>query len=128
MKSLVPIVLIAGMTTTVVAATRVTITFVSQNDNRDFDAAASEYRDIWAAEGSRIIEGMEQISKLKFPEKNIKVEVYEGTSFSGRGSTPMRLRASYKPGVKKGTLVHELGPRMNSQLTKRPADLDEHRL
>jgi hypothetical protein len=40
----------------------------------------------------------------------------------------MRLRASYSADVKKGTLVHELGHRMNSQLTKRPVDLDEHRL
>lgn len=40
----------------------------------------------------------------------------------------MRLRASYQAEEKKGTLVHELGHRMNAQLKVRPADLDEHRL
>jgi hypothetical protein len=107
---------------------RVAITFGSQNGDQKFDAAAEEYRRIWAAEGNRIIEGMEKISKLKFPEKKVAVEVYEGTSFSGRGGAPMRLRASYTADVKKGTLVHELGHRMISQLSKRPVDLDEHRL
>ena len=107
---------------------RVSITFASQNGDQKFDAAADEYRRIWADEGNRIIEGMEKISTLKFPEKKVQVDVYEGTSFSGRGGTPMRLRASYPLDVKKGTLVHELAHRMNSQLTKRPVDLDEHRL
>jgi hypothetical protein len=36
--------------------------------------------------------------------------------------------ASYPAGVKKGTLIHELGHRMNVQLRRRPQDLDEHRL
>jgi hypothetical protein len=107
---------------------RVGVTFVPQNKNPQFDAATDEHRRIWAAEGSRIIAAMEQLSKLKFPERTVKAEIYEGTSFSGRGSGPMRLRASYPAPVKKGTLVHELGHRMNSQLTKRPQDLDEHRL
>ena len=40
----------------------------------------------------------------------------------------MRLRASYQPDEKKGTLVHELGHRMNAQLSMRPSDLDEQRL
>jgi hypothetical protein len=40
----------------------------------------------------------------------------------------MKLRASYQADEKKGTLVHELGHRMNAQLKVRPADLDEHRL
>ena len=38
------------------------------------------------------------------------------------------FRSSYPPEEKKGTLVHELGHRMNEQLEKRPQDLDEHRL
>jgi hypothetical protein len=40
----------------------------------------------------------------------------------------MRFRASYPADEKKGTLVHELGHRMNEQLKTRPPDLDEHRL
>jgi len=71
---------------------------------------------------------MERMTNLEFPERNVKAEIYEGTSSSGRRGEPMRLRASYSASVKKGTLVHELGHRMNAQLKKRPPDLDEHRL
>src|SRR5262249_6528908 len=71
---------------------------------------------------------MEHITKLKFPEKSVKALIFEGPSNSGRGKDPMHLRASYTADIKKGTLVHELGHRMNSQLRKRPGDLDEHRL
>jgi hypothetical protein len=108
---------------------RVTVTFSPQDKNNPaFNAAVDEYRRTWAAEGDRIVAGMEKISALKFPEKNVKAQIYEGPSFSGRGGDPMRLRASYQPDEKKGTLVHELGHRMNSQLKVRPQDLDEHRL
>jgi hypothetical protein len=71
---------------------------------------------------------LERITGLTFPEKSLKVEIYEGPSFSGAGKDPMRLRASYTADEKKGTLVHELGHRINSQIRKRPSDLDEHRL
>lgn len=117
---------------------RVSVSFASQNKNRAFDSAADEYRRIWVAEGERVIEAMERVSTLKFPEKNVKVEVYEGPSFAGLRmnrdgvptgtSGPMRLRASYSADNKKGTLVHELAHRMNVQLKKRPKELDEHRL
>jgi hypothetical protein len=50
---------------------RVNVAFAPQNKDQQFDAAADEYRRIWAAEGSRIIEAMERISKLKFPDKNV---------------------------------------------------------
>ena len=112
----------------VAQGTRVTMTFAPQNKDQRFEAAAAEYREIWAAEGARIIPAMEQITTLKFPEKNVKVEVYEGTSFSGRGGAPMRLRASYPRDIKKGVVVHELGHRMIGQLRKRPVGLDEHQL
>lgn len=123
----VPI-LVVTSTVLVSQSRRVTVTFSPAEKTPALNAAVDEYRAIWAAEGNRIIEGMEQISKLKFPDKSVKVQVYEGTSFSGRSGGPMRLRASYQPDEKKGTLVHELGHRMNAQLTTRPQDLDEHRL
>ena len=107
---------------------KVSLTFEPQDTTPAFATAAGEYRQIWAAEGPRIIEVMERVTKLKFPEKTVKVEIYEGPSFSGRGGAPMRLRASYPSDEKKGTLVHELGHRMNAQLKKRPVDLDEHQL
>jgi hypothetical protein len=107
---------------------RVDVTFSPQEKKPAFVAAVGEYRGIWSAEGDRIIEGLEKISTLRFPEKHVKAEIYEGPSFSGRGGAPMKLRASYQAEEKKGTLVHELGHRMNAQLKVRPADLDEHRL
>jgi hypothetical protein len=133
MRRLTPIFLvflITGLTAVAVDAqgARVIVTFVAQDKNPRFEAATDEYRSIWAAEGSRIIASMEQMSKLRFPEKSVKGEIYEGASFSGRRGEPMRLRASYPASVKKGTLVHELGHRMNAQLEKRPPGLDEHRL
>lgn len=107
---------------------RVTVSFSPESKKPAFETAVGEYASIWAAEGDRVIAAMEKISTLRFPEKNVKAQIYEGPSFSGRGSAPMRLRASYQAEEKKGTLVHELGHRMNAQLKVRPADLDEHRL
>ena len=54
--------------------------------------------------------------------------VYEGISSWGTASTPMRLRASYNADTKRSALAHELGHRLIGQLTRRPADLDEHRV
>jgi hypothetical protein len=129
-KRRVLVVSISVVTSTLVLAQsrQVTMTFSPQEKTPVFNAAVDEYRAIWSAEGNRIIGGMEQISKLKFPEKGVKAQIYEGPSFSGRGGAPMRLRASYKSDEKKGTLVHELGHRMNAQLAIRPQELDEHRL
>jgi hypothetical protein len=73
---------------------RVTVTFTPAGKDPKFEAAADEYPDIWAKEGSRIIDSMERISALKFREKTIKAHTYEGPSFSGRGKAPMRLRSS----------------------------------
>ena len=128
-KFLVRLIVLAGWSVVGLAAqSRVTVTFTSAGKDPKFDAAVDEYRRIWAAEGSRIIEAMERITSLEFPDKKIKAEIYEGTSFSGRGNAPMRFRASYLAEEKKGTLVHELGHRMNAQIRTRPQDLDEHRL
>jgi hypothetical protein len=129
MRRLLSIVLTVSWTLASVSAQpKVTLTFTSQDKNPTFDSAVNEYRQIWTTEGSRIIEAMERITSLKFPDKRITAEIYEGTSFSGRGGAPMRLRASYPADEKKGTVVHELGHRMNEQLKTRPQDLDEHRL
>jgi hypothetical protein len=130
MNRLATVVVALGLGTSLVLAqgTRITVTFTPENKNPQFSPAVEEYRQIWAAEGPRIIAAMEKISRLKFPEKNVKVEIYEGPSFAGRGNGPMRLRASYQADEKKGTIVHELGHRMNAQLKVRPQELDEHRL
>jgi hypothetical protein len=129
-RTLALISLSIGLASTLAIAqsNRVAVTFAPQTNDPKFETAADEYRQLWAAEGARIIDALERVSNLKFPEKDIKAEIYEGPSFSGRGNIPIRLRASYPADVKKGTLVHELGHRMNAQLTRRPQDLDEHRL
>jgi hypothetical protein len=104
----------------------VNLTFTPESDR--FAAAAVEYRSLWASEGDRMIQALESVSGLKFPNKKVKVIVFEMPSRSGVGNDPMYLRASYTSDVKKSTLVHELGHRVNAQLRKRPKDLDEHRL
>ena len=71
---------------------------------------------------------MEAVSGLKFSDTAIETVVYEGVSWAGKGDSPMKLRASYSEDVKKGTLVHELGHRLISRITKRPDNLDEHRI
>jgi len=126
--ALVVLIFVAASMLVLAQGRRVTITFSPEEKTPAFNAAVDEYLAIWSVEGSRIIDGMEKISTLRFPEKSVKVQIYEGPSFSGRGGAPMRLRASYQPEEKKGTLVHELGHRMNAQLRVRPQDLDEHRL
>lgn len=61
MRRLALIILTVGLAATVAHAqdTRVTVTFVPQNKNPNFDAATDEYRRLWAAEGGRIILAME---------------------------------------------------------------------
>ena len=55
-----------------------TLTFTPESKTPAFEAAAIECRSIWAAEGVRVIEAMERLTKLTFPEKNIKIQVFEG--------------------------------------------------
>jgi hypothetical protein len=132
------VVLVMAIGPALAQGTRVTLTFTPESKTPEFEAAAAEYRAIWAAEGSRVIEAMERLTTLKFPQKNIKIQVFEGASnasllFDRAGvpvgsRDPMRFRASYSADNKKGALVHELGHRMNLNLRTRPSDLDEHRL
>src|SRR5262245_46854114 len=90
-----------------------------------FAAAAEEYRQIWHAEGTRIVAAMEKATNLSFSPAPIRVVVYEGTSFSGDERRPMQLRASYPSNTKKATLVHELAHRLIGTLAL-PANFEEH--
>jgi hypothetical protein len=110
----------------VFAAGRVNMTFTPQDQR--FAVAADAYRHLWEDEGAKIVEAMERGSGLKFFESDVKAVIFEGPSRSGFGDTPMYLRASYPADVKKATLVHELGHRLNGQLRRRPKELDEHRV
>lgn len=93
-----------------------------------FAEATKEYQALWGSEGEKMIEAMEQVSGLKFAPQEVQVVVFEGPSNSGYGDKPMKLRASYPAEVKKATLMHELGHRLNWEIKKRPEDVDEHRL
>ena len=99
-------------------------------ESETYAQATAEYEVIWRGEGKRIIEAMENVSGLKFTEKEISVVVYEGVSWSGYGDRPMKLRASYPPDVKKATLIHEFGHRLINpiRIPKTKKELDEHRV
>jgi hypothetical protein len=110
----------------VIQAPTLKMNFTPESDK--FEEATRQYRDIWKTEGQRMIEAMEAVSGLRFQETEVPVIVFEGVSTSGFRDRPMKLRASYPEEVKKATLIHELGHRLNSQLRNRPNDIDEHRI
>lgn len=97
-------------------------------ESEKFAEATKLYQDLWQAEGRKMIEAMEAVTGLRFTDKEISVIVFEGASSSGYRDKPMKMRASYPEDVKKATLVHELGHRLNAQLRNRPKDVDEHRV
>ncbi len=91
------------------------------------EAPAREYRRIWEQEGERMIEALETLVGLPFPEDFIEVFITENrpmTSYDGR---TIRLRASYTPTYKKATLVHEMGHRL-AFLLPRLGGLDDHQI
>ena len=118
--------LVLVLSTLPVQGSRVAVEFEPESATEAFIKASAEYDAIWKAEGTRTIEAMERVTGITFEERHIKAIVYEGVSFSGGGERPMRLRASYPPDVKKGTLVHELLHRMLSRV-KPTSEIDEHR-
>jgi hypothetical protein len=105
------------------ASNRGVIEFTAEKP--EFDAAAEEYRAIWAAEGARIVSSMERITGLPWESNAIKAVVFEGISSSGYGDIPMRLRASYPSDTKRATLVHELGHRIFSHF-RLPSGVENH--
>jgi len=109
-----------------ISSTAVNISFSPESEK--FTEATREYQKIWSEEGRRMIEAMESVSGLKFQETDIKAIVYEGVSYSGYKESPMKLRASYPTNVKKATLIHELGHRLNNPIIDKPEGIDEHRL
>lgn len=104
----------------------VKMNFIPESDK--FVEATKQYQEIWKAEGGKMIAAMEAVSGMKFPDGEIAVIIFEGASNSGFKDKPMKLRASYPEEVKKATLIHELGHRLNAQLEKRPDNIDEHRV
>ena len=64
-------------------------------EDASFTGAAEAYHRLWSDEGTAIVDAWQRVTGLTFPESRITAIVYEGTSFSGSGGMPMRLRASY---------------------------------
>lgn len=126
MSRILLLLFLAYIPTTITKSTEVKLSFSPENEQ--YIPAVQEYQRIWSEEGKIMIATMEQVSLMMFLEKEVQVIVFEGPSNSGGPSSPMKMRASYPPDVKKATLVHELGHRMNFQLVKRPKDLDEHQI
>lgn len=88
--------------------------FKPETEKEEFIKATEEYREIWQQDGERMIRTLEDMTGLEFQESRINVEVFEGISWAGRGDKPMKLRGSYPPDFKKGTIVHELSHRLLS--------------
>ena len=85
-----------------------TINFYPDSDDPRFIAAASEYTDIWTADGDRIFSTIERISGLRFKERYINAVVFADPSLSH----PYRLKFDLPREIKKGALVHELTHRI----------------
>ena len=73
-------------------------------DDPEFSEAAVEYADIWAKDGKRITDAIENSVGKRFKAKDIQAIVFEGIS----QSNPLKFRASYDRNTKSATLVHEL--------------------
>lgn len=112
--------LIACAQTTNEAGTQIDFRPVAE----EFEAAAEEYRAIWRDDGDRIAAAFRKFTGLTLEPGPIDTIVYEGISFSGDATRPMRMRASYPLDTKRGTLVHELSHRLIWDVY--PIDLEDH--
>jgi hypothetical protein len=92
-----------------------------------FARASGEYRQLWEADGARIVAVMERVTGLAFPAAPIGAIVSEGRPMTAYDGRTIRLRASYSADYKKATLVHELGHRLALAFPRRDG-LDDHRL
>jgi hypothetical protein len=87
----------------------------------------AQYRQLWCAEGARIMAAMEQATGFAYPAGEVEVFVGNVTPMTAFGGKAMSLKASYPVYFKRATLVHELGHRLAFTMP-RTTDLDEHRL
>jgi len=113
--------LIVGLSPLSSHAQAVKLTFAA--DSAVYAPAAEWYQQQWNADGPRILRAMEAASGLRFGNLEIRVIVYLAPSYTGGGDSPMHLNVRYPFGM---TLVHELGHRLNSQITN-PKDEEKER-
>jgi hypothetical protein len=95
--------------------------------DRSLAAATAEYRDLWCADGARIVATMERLAGHPYPGGSVKVLISNNTPMTAFGGRSMTLKASYPTYYKRATLVHEIGHRLAFTM-KRSGELDEHRL
>jgi hypothetical protein len=106
------------------AQPKINMTFVA--GGAKFTDATLEYEQIWAKDGEKIINALEKLSGMRFLDTAVTVIIMEVASTSGYMESPMLLRASYPVDIKKGTLIHELGHRLQACLGPHQDTLSDH--
>ncbi|MDQ4086961.1 MAG: hypothetical protein M3177_02940 [Pseudomonadota bacterium] len=92
-----------------------------------FEAAAEEYRELWASEGERIVAALEKATGFAFPADPIEAIVSETPPMTAYDGRSMRLKGSYSADYRLASLIHEMGHRLALTLP-RGHSLDDHRL
>ena len=90
---------------------KIALTFSAER--AEHQSLADDARQIWAANGARMLAALEAVSGLRFEEKTIAVVLREGPSVSGAPvpTSAMRLNVRYPIPM---SLIHELGHRLNA--------------
>jgi hypothetical protein len=91
-----------------------------------FEETTAWYRELWRAEGERIMAALERHSGFRFPDRPLEIILRDGRPMTGYGCTAIRLRGTYTGPTAVGTLIHELGHCLTAQMP-RTAGLDDHR-
>lgn len=107
------------------ASTAPSVTFTPLEPH--FAGSADYYRQLWDAEGARIVAALERESGLTFPDRPLEIILRDGRPMTGAGCSMIRLRADATGPHATGTLVHELGHCLAAALQP-TAGIDEHRL
>ncbi len=127
MKSLLIIAFTVIVVNTTQGQSHIKMRFTASDPS--FEPAAKEYSRIWAEEGDKIVATMEKLSGMKFLDTAIAVIIYEAPSNSGDSvKAPMKLRASYSYDIKRATIVHELGHRLDFFIHHFPRNFNDHNL
>ena len=108
-----------------VAQAQMDVVFIASSAADEYDA--NVYRAIWDEYGERVVDALETVTCLPFPESSVSATVADAVSHSGGPEHPMRLRRSYLRKEKESTLAHELGHRHLWQLAERLDEVDGHK-
>ena len=105
------------------AAPPVTFTPLEQR----FEETTAWYRELWRAEGARIMVALERVSGFAFPDRPLEIILRDARPMTGYGCSAIRLRGTYTGPTAVGTLIHELGHCLTARMP-RTSGLDDHRL